>query len=84
MPVAHPADDGASAVRSVAPADGGIVVFAVVEPFGRDVALRVGVGRKSLAVEIADEVLCAAAAERPSGVQIAKQHPLGVTCAIDF
>ncbi len=51
------------------------MVLAVVKPFGRHSAVGEGVGLEGFAVEVADEILCGAAAEGASGIDVAEEHP---------
>ena len=83
LPVAHPANDCAATIRTIAEAYRSIVVLAIVHPFGRHIAVCVLVGGKGLAVEITDEVLSGTTTERTTGVDVADKYPFREVFALN-
>ena len=76
LPVAHPSDDGAAVVGRIAPTHSGIVVLAIVHPFGGNGSRGVGVGLEGRAVKVANKILRGAATKGTARVEVAYQRPL--------
>ena len=68
LPVAHPCNKDLPPVGCIVKRHGGVMVFAVVEPFG---CFGLRIASKSAAVERAGKVLRGASAGRASGVDVA-------------
>ena len=64
-----------AAVGSVVEGHRGIVVLAVVHPFCH---VGLALAGELMSVEVADEILCCAAAEGSARVDVADKHPLAV------
>ena len=75
LPVTHPTDHGATAIGSVTPAYGRVMILSKVHPLGRHVACGIHINLESLSIEITYEILRSTTAKRSTRVDVADQHP---------